>query len=300
MSEPIEVLFCCNAGYLQHTAAAMVSMLDNSRSTFRVTLVSLTPFGGELEEKLRRSAARPNLLSLTLKTFEIPAMPWNERLPMEAYLRLWIGRFYPETTERVLYLDGDLIVLGDVEELWRTPLDGAVVAATPIPGSDRWQLHGTPREHGYFNSGVMLFDLRAWREGGYEARTLDYVAQRPERLLDADQDALNPCLHDSWKRWPYEWNVIAVFYKRSHPMGLDEATLRQILRDARIIHYNGIDKPWLYDTNHPRADEYWNYLQLTEWRDCRPAGRTLKNRVKRLVRRALPGSLVRLARAAVR
>jgi lipopolysaccharide biosynthesis glycosyltransferase len=295
--EPVEVLFCCDAAYLQHTAVAMLSMLENSRALFRVTVVGSRAIPPELEAKLRKSVARPNLASLNLAVFRMPEdLPANERLTGEAYLRLWIGRFYPETTRKVLYLDGDLVVLADVAELWNTELGECVVAAVPIPGSDRWRLHGTPEENGYFNSGVMLFDLRAWRAGGYEQKALGYVARHPDRMLDADQDALNPCLHDRWLRWPYEWNAIAAFFKRSHPLGLEEARIRQILREARIVHFNGIDKPWLYDSAHPAAGRYWTYLRRTEWRDYVPPNRTLKNRLKRFARRVLPGRLVRLLR----
>jgi lipopolysaccharide biosynthesis glycosyltransferase len=295
--QTIPLLFCCDPGFVQHMAVTMVSLLENTQNClFDITVVTRTPFG-DLEAKLRRTlAAYANAASLRILSFAIPEEvrpPTNERLPVDAYLRIWLARFYSPDVKKIIYLDSDLVVIGNLVEVWETPLGSKLLAAVPIPGSDRWILHGTPQERGYFNSGLMLVNLGAWRERCCETTALEYLRNHPDRLLDADQDILNACFYDSWVRLPLEWNVISPFYKHSHPLGLTESAVSRVQQCAKVIHYNGVAKPWLYGCDHPRADEYWRYLRRTEWKDYVPPDLTLKERTKKLLRHMTPAWVLR-------
>jgi lipopolysaccharide biosynthesis glycosyltransferase len=302
--QTISLLFCCDPGFVQHMAVAMVSLLENSRDCcFRITVVTRKPFE-RVEAKLRRTLAPYGAVGdLRIVTFspsdDIP-LPVSERLPIDAYLRIWVARFFPPDIDKILYLDSDLVVLGNIAQIWNAELGSKLLAAVPIPGSDRWKLHETPPEYGYFNSGVMLLNLRDWRARECESTALDYIRRHPERLLDADQDVLNACFYNSWVALPYVWNVISPFYKRSHPLGLPEPEITRIQRDAKIVHYNGVAKPWLYGCDHSRTADYLRYLKLTEWKDYVPPDRTVVNRVKKLAGHVVPPSARRGLKALLR
>jgi lipopolysaccharide biosynthesis glycosyltransferase len=288
----IQLLFCCDPAFIQHMAVTMVSLLENSPDcSFHMTVVTRKPFG-DLEARLRRTVAPyRNVANLRILTFSLPEQvnfPPNERLPVDAYLRIWMARFFPPEVDKIIYLDSDLVILGNLVEIWDTELGSKLLAAIPIPGSDRWKLLGTPEEYGYFNSGVMLLDLRSWRDRDCEVTALGYSQEHHDRLLDCDQDVLNGCFFDSWVPLPYVWNVISPFYKRSHPLGLPESEVLNILESAKIIHYNGVAKPWLYGCDHPRAADYLKYLRLTDWKDYEPPDRTIPNRLKKLAAQVLP------------
>ena len=45
------------------------------------------------------------------------------------YQRLVAPDLLPTDVERVLYLDGDLLIRDQLDEIWETPLDGAIIAA---------------------------------------------------------------------------------------------------------------------------------------------------------------------------
>jgi lipopolysaccharide biosynthesis glycosyltransferase len=298
VTRDIPLLFCCDPRFIQHMAVTLVSLLENSPDgSFDITVVTRKPFG-DLEAKLRRTLAPYRTVAgLRVVPFSLPEqldLPKSERLPLDVYLRIWVARFYPPEVEKIVYLDSDLVILGNLVEIWNTELGSSLLAAVPIPGSDRWKLHGTPEEYGYFNSGVMLLNLRSWRDRGCEATALDYARNHPERLLDGDQDMLNACFYDSWVRLPYVWNVISPFYKPSHPLGLPESEVLRTQQSAKIIHYNGVGKPWLYCCDHPRVADYLKYLRLTGWRDYVPPDRTIRNRIKKLAKQLLPPSARRV------
>lgn len=57
---------------------------------------------------------------------EIPAeqLKISATIPIEAYYRLFLDKLLPEAMEQVIYLDGDILVEGDIKELWEIPMDG--------------------------------------------------------------------------------------------------------------------------------------------------------------------------------
>jgi lipopolysaccharide biosynthesis glycosyltransferase len=261
--------------------------------------VSTEPLGLG-EEKLRRSIARYG--NARLKILELGASA-GMTLPVRAlhytidtYTRIWVADFFAPEVERVLYLDSDMIVVGNVTELWNVELGPWVLAAVTIPGSTRCAAYDIPDRYGYFQSGVLVINLTRWRrERIFDALQI-YIAQNADKIVDADQDVLNACLYDKRLALPFIWNVIAPFYFNYHPLGISNSELRTVRRNARIIHFNGPSKPWSYQCNHPRRADYWKYLRLTEWRDYRPPDRSLVNWGKRTVGPLVPASVRALLR----
>ncbi len=295
---PVNTLICTNALFLQHAAVCLASLLANNPDLF-FHIVVVRQASEELdEEKLRRSLARFPNQSLNFRTFTFPAnllLPLNPdaHYTIDTYTRLWVSDFFPVEAERVLYLDVDMVVVSSIGPLWNVDLDGALLGTVDIPGSDRGVTRlGMRAEDGYFNAGVLVIDLRQWRETRAGNTVLDYVRANPERVL-YDQDALNACFHDHRMRLDYRWNVISPFYREPLALPLGREEIEAVRREARIIHFNGALKPWSYFCDHPRKDEYEKYLRMTEWWDFVPADRTLLNRLRKGMSAVLPGSVKR-------
>jgi lipopolysaccharide biosynthesis glycosyltransferase len=128
---------------------------------------------------------------------------------------------------------------------------------------------------------------------------MDYLAGNAEKIVDADQDVLNACLYDRRKALPYIYNVISPFYFAHHPLGMSDAEIAAVRRDACIIHFNGASKPWSYLCRHPRRADYWRYLAHTEWRGEGPDDRNFTNWMKKIIGPLLPDSLRAYVRAKV-
>ncbi len=289
----VNLLLCTNTLFLQHAAVCLASVIANTPELFFDVVVVSQPDEILDEARLRKSVARFPNQSLSFRKFAIPEdvlLPLNPQAhyTLDTYSRLWIGEFFPENVERVLYLDADIVVVGSLAPLWSVDLDGALMAAVDIPGSmrgvDRLALRP---EDGYFNAGVLVIDLKQWRETGAGKEVLEYIQQNPERVL-YDQDALNAVFPHRTKRLPFKWNVIRPFYDEPTRLPLAQAELEKIRRDAIIIHFNGNLKPWSYFCDHPRRGEYTKYLRMTEWRDFVPSDRTPLDMVRKRVSRILP------------
>lgn len=164
-----------------------------------------------------------------------------ERSTRMNYARFLIPRFFPATTERVLYLDPDLIVLGDLQPLWAAELGDAVVGAVrdaivePLLRAGQLPDGSVPRVRDYFNAGVLLINLPRWREAGISERAMAYLARHPQSFF-TDQDALNFACDGCWQELPAHWNFQR---HREGPI----AALPPAER-PRIVHFVTNEKPW--------------------------------------------------------
>ena len=292
----VSILMCTNALFLQHTAVCLASLLSNNPDFFFDIVIVRRVTEDLDEEKLRRSLAGFPNHRLTFQKFTPPADLLLPLIPhahytIDTYTRLWLGEFFPETVDRVLYLDADIVVVGSIAPLWSTDLGGALMGAVDIPGSDQGVRRLAMRmEDGYFNAGVLLIDVAQWRATRAELTVLDYIRVNPERV-SYDQDALNACFRSRTKRLDYQWNVIRPFYREPLVLPLGRTEIETIRRDAKIIHFNGGSKPWSYFCDHPRRAEYEKYLRMTEWRDYVPPDRTPLNMLRKGISAMTPDSV---------
>lgn len=165
---------------------------------------------------------------------------------------------------KCLYLDVDLLVLGDLAQLFETPLEGKAIGAVIDRGivnaGHCWgilnhQELGIPPETPYFNGGVLLLDLDAWRATELATRCLDYAAKNPKLCLYWDQTVMNTLLAGDFLQLPESWN--------QQFQGPDKS-----FREQGILHFAGPDKPWNHDPGKlpvSARDLYLNAIDHTVW-----------------------------------
>ena len=216
------------------------------------------------------------------------------RYPAAAFRRLFFGRLLPGL-ERVLYLDADTLVLGDLRPLWALDISGHALAAVTHPlfphfSRERIAALGVRDLADFFNSGVLLMNLPRVRR--HEQGFLEFLADPRCRALlaFADQDVLNAvvpraerlALHPRWNlqiphlEMPLAW------------IPDDPADVRSARADPVIVHFNGRIKPWHFRSRHPYRERFWHHLRQTPWRDTPVEGRNLKNAVLRYLPDWLP------------
>lgn len=143
-------------------------------SRFTVEFVNVTPYLDELKEKL----------------------PLRDYYSLTTYYRLFIPNLYPEYN-KVIYLDSDVVVKGDIYELYTTELEGFYVGAvsdqlvTQLDVFGRYveQVLGVKRNE-YFNAGVLLMNCQALRDTDFLERFIELV-NTYTFVVAQDQDYLN-------------------------------------------------------------------------------------------------------------
>jgi len=200
-----------------------------------------------------------------------------DTVSIESYHRLLLPELLPANLDKVIYLDCDLVVNRDLGELW--DLDASTTsllavselttAAQFVSSKAGIRLHrelGLARDLKFFNSGVMVINLRRWRERQVSQQALTYVREAMQYLRWHDQEALNAVLAGDWAAIDPRWNVSMHVYR--------DAASRQdvaLTTDAYIVHYNSAIKPWHYGFSFGRKELFFTYLDATAWRGWRPA-----------------------------
>ena len=201
----------------------------------------------------------------------------NAHISIETYYRFIIQEALP-FYKKVLYLDCDMVVNGDISELYDTDLGNNAIGAVPdidfignlnMKNGERaeyakHQLHMT-KPYGYFQAGVLAMNLEKMREIHSVHEWLE-IAQQPGFIYN-DQDILNMECEGSVTYLPYAWNVMHDCGGRVHGVfDFAPASMFQEYMDSRkspkIVHYADYDKPW----KNPWCDFgplYWNYASKT-------------------------------------
>jgi lipopolysaccharide biosynthesis glycosyltransferase len=281
----IRCAFSSDNNYIQHLGVAITSLLENNAHNDFV--LHFAHNGVDPAKLDMLSAHRQRFANATLIRYRFEDAPYQHfrldgHITLASYFRLFLTDIIPPDVGRILYLDADIVVLGDVASLWTTDFGDALIAAAPNLFSQNNERLELPHDYCYFNAGILMIDLERWRREGLIARFVDYVEHNHARLQWHDQDVLNAVLHERVKYLDYSWNFQArTTLAQAAVLLLDAAAFAALRRRPNIVHFTIDKKPWFYTYNVPFEAEYLKYLKLTPWRSYVPPDKTAKGWITR-------------------
>jgi lipopolysaccharide biosynthesis glycosyltransferase len=291
----IQVAMAADREFVLPLAVALTSLaLAHRPGDVAVTVLHDGISSSEIERIERPVHGRLEISWRQVNPEEVAGAHFSTPLTSASLFRLLLPRFLPSDAERVIYLDADTVITGSVRPLWETHLGEHHVAAvrdaaSPFaagPCGTDWRGLGLAADAPYFNSGLLVIALGAWRSAGVSARVLEVL--RGSRPRWGDQDGLNVVLCGRWKELERRWNLqTADIERRGLAWALWPDDVDQALTDPAVIHYTERDKPWDPGTRHPMADRWHDMLDQTAWSGWRPAHRPLHRRVTSRTKRAL-------------
>lgn len=169
-------------------------------------------------------------------------------------IRLLIGDYLPANVEKVLYLDADLIIDGDIHELLNYELGSqyAAVVRSSAPYKHLKDIRITSEQ--YFNAGVILFNMEMCRKDDIFIKSLDLLKRNNFKYLD--QDALNIAMVNNVKYVDSKWNFDSF---RAKTILLDRSYANKYPAIA-IYHFTGRDKPWFKHCINQYQSIYLRYF----------------------------------------
>ncbi len=207
----------------------------------------------------------------------------NRPLSMAAYYRLLLSSVLPEDLDKVLYLDCDMIVMRNIQEIFEIEIDNYALAATmdsfPYTEKHRLQLHMEVGER-TFCSGIMLVNLKYWREHNVETGLLEYAKRHREEVFLHDQDVLNYYFKKKWFLLPPKWNHTAGNLRIASRPEYKKFDYMAFAKAPMIYHYASVGiKPW-YNAPTPDKDLYVEYLRKSAYPKVKFERKPLSVRVK--------------------
>lgn len=180
-----EVLSVSMESLLTHNKNVVVYILNNGIKT-------------ESIEKLKRQAEKYNaaIHFMQLKNLEYYAgrkLSCQSKISLTAYFRLFMPQILPLSVEKLLYLDCDTMVRKDLSDLWEREFDGCAAVVEPTAPLMKEKIELKKSDH-YFNSGVLLVDLKKWREEKIMEKFVDYMEEMEGDISFEDQGVINHVL----------------------------------------------------------------------------------------------------------
>ena len=262
----MKVVWATDQNYLKPTLVSILSLLEHASRSVAVHVMGHGLSGAALDLLARVETAHPGttFAHIPLDGDMFDADRWDKERDHWSPLvlaRLRIPQFFE--SGRVLHLDSDTLVLGDVADLFDISMEGNLIAATrdavcmEIAMWNRGDyriaelvaaMGGHPTTD-YINSGVILLDCDGIRRCGLDA---EMVRMMPEakKFRFPDQDVLNMIFRGRVKFIGHKWNAYNVIH--GDPDRPEDTDSRQIFSmrrhldgDPRILHFAGVaPNPW--------------------------------------------------------
>lgn len=276
--DTISILVSLNQNYLPRLKVLLTSIkLNDPGEKIQLYLLHTALDGPSLAEIGRRCDAYGYAFCpIEVDGALFQTAPVTRQYPQEMYYRLLAPQLLPDTLERVLYLDPDILVINPLRPLWETDLRGCLFAAaahtgkTEIANSMNRLRLGSGCD--YYNSGVLLMDLSAGRKEICPEEIFSYVAEHGKELLLPDQDLLN-VLYGS-RVLPLDdgiWNYDARNYNNYLLRSSGVRDLNWVMAHTAILHFCGKAKPWKKGYFYRFGLLYQHYAQLSHRQEPQPA-----------------------------
>lgn len=274
--ERVELSSVLDEGYVVPTLVMLTSAKCNKDpgTYYRVHLL-LAGVSQFHRKKLEELAAPDFEIScLEVDTARYTGAHCPRTLTLAALLKFDLAELLPGLG-KVLYLDGDMLIKGDLAELYGTDTDSYILAAVPdMQCMVETRLHERMGIACYVNSGVLLLNLRRMRDEHLSDRLLECKLSLSEEWKFADQDAFNAVCHKdtlllppcynamlpAWGSEAYNYSIEQInrFYGTSY------ANLRELADDAVVVHLAGMHRSRPWNVIHGAYGEVWeHYYRLS-------------------------------------
>ena len=277
-------VLACNDNYVPYFAVMLQSIVQNAKQNrpYEIYLLT-TDVSLDNQNKLKQIVAGDSRFLFRCINVQNYCQNQNffvhTHISVETYYRFFILDLFKDT-QKVLYLDSDMVVNSDIAELYDTELEGDYLGAAKdidLAGcikNDLNQAEYVKKDIGcigadeYFQAGVLLFNLETMKNHA-DMQKLVLVSQ--ERNWNyMDQDILNHVYQKKIKYLNQSWNCVMDWREpnasrmailKDAPFALYNEYL-EARKNPKIVHYAGYQKPW----NVPACDfaEYfWKYARQT-------------------------------------
>ncbi|WP_420137405.1 glycosyltransferase family 8 protein [Sphingomonas sp.] len=245
------IIFTTDAGFMMPTMSVIDQLLAQPRV---MALADIIVYLVDIDQD-RRRALEDAFGHLPVRFAEIPPellqlsgdVSFNPtHVPHSTLARLSLGDLLPDQYDHVLYLDGDIQLLGDI-----TPLVEHQVAPGKIASVNEgiWMYQGDgggywrgmsaylsglglQSPYDYFNAGILAFRRDTWRTKSAEA--LRFFTEHSDLCRFHDQSALNFVFNGQREVLSPLYNYISSYAD----LGLADRL------KPRIVHFTGAAKPW--------------------------------------------------------
>ena len=257
MNREIPIFFSTDDNYVPYLDVAIRSLIANASKAERYRIIvlntGLDPDNIAKVKQNERDGFVIDFMDISKNVESIKAYFKNVyHFSIVTYYRLFIASLFPQY-DKIVYLDCDLVVLGDISKLYYTELKEnilGVVGDQHVARTNEFRAYAQKAigvdPDTYFNTGVLLISLEQFRKNDIEKKFTRLITEYDFDLLDPDQAYLNYLCRGKTHALPNGWNKLP--------------TSLACEGEKNIVHYSLYKKPWQYD-DVIDGEHFWTYAQ---------------------------------------
>ena len=261
---PLHFLFCVNDGYVPFITVTIKSIIENHKE-HEVSIHVMSDYISKKEKKLLNECLQnAKCVSLAIYIVDDSILKGlKDTWSIYTWYRILAPIVLSKDIHRILYLDADTIVTGNVSELFELDMKGkAVAGAIDILSfsNETFERCGYDSSKRYICAGVLLMNLDYWREYALTDQMVSWGRQNNNTIIFPDQDTINYLCRDAKIILPMKYGILGVYF--SNNCFLKEPYKTQLLEcieSPKIIHY-AAQAPWKIElAKHPFQYEWEKY-----------------------------------------
>lgn len=269
----INICFSSDNNYAKYMGTAICSILKNAGKEDSYNFYILD---GGISDKSKEEISKLKEIKdfsieyLTVNPDDFKSCPMTgyvNYITLPTYYRFKIASMLPDI-DKILYLDGDIIVNSNIKELFDTDIENYYIGAIPeVYNHNHKERLDIIGDEYYINAGVLLINCKKWREDNIEEKLFRYAIQPEREIVFQDQDILNEVLKYNIKYLPLQWNLQhdALFTDESYLYHKDERI--EAVNSPKLIHFTHKFKPWNSKCTNKYRKLFYEYLKQTPWKD---------------------------------
>lgn len=270
MGKIIPIVMISDDNFVMQTCVAVTSMYLNKKQDtvyeVNVVMAECSEESARIFASMGKRDCRINLVKASLDQYR--DIKQLAHISIACLLKFDICELLPQY-DKLLYMDGDVIVRKDLTEFYETDLEDNYAAAVK-------EVSYLKKDEGLINAGIMLFNAKKMREDGMR----DILVAKRKSLGDRgsmDQQTYNIVIRGKIRYLSIIYNCIPskligdakMDYTMQELNRMYETNYRnagQVVKDAVIVHFATGNKPWKY-TFAPCAKEWYQYYLKSPYGD---------------------------------
>ncbi len=255
----MNILLAANNNYLKYVENLIFSVKTNMRKNdLKIYFINQNTSQKKINELKKRVERKYKIefeiINISKDIFY--NLPILAHFSVEMYFRLIAQYILPKELDRILWLDVDIVCLKNIEEFYCQSFDNRsmIVCADSLCEEMALKEHknnlGMKYESKYFNSGVLLLNLKKMRRKYKMDDIINMSVQYKDKLKFPDQDILN-VLYEGDVKYVNKYYNYQLIYKNN----ISQEDIDRIV----LLHYTGPEKPWRFKCINKTSKYYWSY-----------------------------------------
>lgn len=292
-------------------SVSLLSLLKNTPPNCEIQIFILTRSMSQVTfQKIENLVSQfPNatvekLLAPDLsKQFGLTFWDYLGKWTINSFDKLFLSSILPPSIDKVLYLDSDTLICQNIVDLWDTNINDFDFAAAEDPLNDNlMSLLGFSRGDLYFNSGVLLENLKNIRKERVEYKIVDFCRSLDGCVFFSEQTALSFVCQNRIKSLDIKYNVQTMALvttkkqflqiRRSWFKTQSDKEVDYSISHPSILHMTSCflvnNRAWISGSNYPRRDAFDCYAKQVPFFSYCPDLRTKKKKIMDFMLSFLP------------